>query len=132
MPMLEVAQCMVPIMNMMPAESSRPGEEVARVGSVRHVPHQEFGETVGDGDAGEGQTQIPAGEALLDEVGHRQTEVFPYQVVTRIPEEDPEEHLPTHAFVEGIHLVGRQPVDMGCRPEETKHVLLPFIVVLGG
>ena len=59
MPMLEVAQCMVPIMNMMPAEQQTGGEEVARVGSVRHVPHQEFGETVGDGDAGEGQTQIP-------------------------------------------------------------------------
>ncbi|MNQ55205.1 hypothetical protein D3C85_692890 [compost metagenome] len=88
-------------------EQQAGGEEVTRIGAVRHVPHQEFGETVGDGDTGQGQPQITAGEALLDEIGHRQTEVLAHQVVAGITEEDPEKHLPAHAFVEGVHLVGR-------------------------
>ncbi|MNH32781.1 hypothetical protein D3C79_932480 [compost metagenome] len=88
-------------------EQQTGGEEVTGVGAVRHVPHQKLGQTIGDGDARQGQAQITAGESLLDQIGHRQAEVLAHQVVTGVAEEDPEKHLPTHALVEGIDLIGR-------------------------
>ena len=96
-------------------------QEHARIRAIRHGTHDEFGKTVGDGYPRQREPQIAAGEALLYQIRHGEREVFTYKVVRRIPEEDPQEDLPTQTAIERIYFCLWQTRPVGRRFEDTEH-----------
>ncbi len=91
-------------------DSGRQGQterhEKSRIGAVRDRAHEEFAQPVGDGHAGQGETQLGPAVTLLDEIGHGEGEVLAQKVVARIADEDPTEDLKAEAPVGGRDFVG--------------------------
>lgn len=102
-------------------EDQTGGQEHARIRAIRHRPHNELRKTVRDGDPRQRKAQIAAGEALFHQVRHGERKVFTYQIVRRIPEEDPEEDLPTQTAVERINLCLWQSRPVWRRFKDTEH-----------
>ena len=69
-------------------------QENARIRAVRDRAHDEFRKSVGDGDAGKGETEVATGEALLNQIRHRQGKVLTNQIVSGITKKDANKNLP--------------------------------------